>query len=59
MSKHFKKDISDLCDRQFRRRIKSETEKVLKYVFENMKKDGDDEDTDEATRKGIIYMHYV
>lgn len=56
MSKRFKKNISDLCDRQFRRRIKNETEEVLKYVFENIKKDGDDEDdTDEATRKGIIF----
>lgn len=54
MSKHFKKDISDLCDRQFRRRIKSETEDVLKYVFENIKKDDDENDTDEA-RKGIIF----
>lgn len=53
MSKHFKKDISNLSDRQFRRRIKSETEKVLRYVFENI--ESDDDDTDEGTRKGIIF----
>lgn len=48
MSKH----ISDLSDRQFRRRIKNETEKVLRYVFENIK---NDDDTVEGTRKGIIF----
>ncbi|XP_070168059.1 cytochrome P450 4C1-like [Polyergus mexicanus] len=48
MSKHFKKHISDLGDRQFRRRIKNETEKVLRYVFEDIK---NDDDTDEETRK--------
>lgn len=52
MLKH-KKHISDLSDRQFRRRIKSETEKVLKYIFENIK--NYDDDTDEGTRKGIIF----
>lgn len=53
MSKHFKKHISDLGDRQFRRRIKNETENVLRYVLENIK--NDDADTDEETRKGIIF----
>ncbi|KMQ86168.1 atp synthase subunit mitochondrial [Lasius niger] len=52
MSKHFKKHISDLSDRQFCRRIKSETEKVLRYVFENIK--SDDDDTDEGTRKELL-----
>lgn len=56
MSKHFKKHISDLGNRQFRRRIKSETEKVLKYVFENIKDDSND--TDKETREGIIFKIY-
>lgn len=53
MSKHFKKHISDLGNRQFRRRIKSETEKVLKYVFENIKDNSND--TDKETREGNFY----
>lgn len=47
MSKYFKKDISDLSDRQFRRRIKSETEKMLRSIFKNERND------DEEARSGI------
>lgn len=55
MSKRFKKHISELSNRQFRRRITSETEKVMRCIFENIKDNDDYDDRDEETRKGIIF----
>lgn len=63
MSKHRhlydRKHISDLSDRQFRRRIKSETEKALKYVFENIKSNDDDDDTDGRNKKRFNFYNII
>ncbi|XP_039313132.1 uncharacterized protein LOC120359508 [Solenopsis invicta] len=57
MSKRFKKHISELSNRQFCRRITSETEKVMRCIFENIKDNDDYDDRDEETRKELLDLY--